>query len=397
MIDETLDISIYFSPIDLEKIAFWGGDDNDDRIGNRIDIHTSEHFPDISEAKIVVLGVGEDRNSINNKGCAEAPDAIREQFYQLFYQDNMPKIADIGNLKIGNQVKDTYIILTDILSSLIQNDIFPIVLGGSQDLTYAVYLAYQQLDRVINITSIDSHLDLGKEDEPIKSNAYLNKIILSQPNCLFNYSNVGYQSYFVSNKELALMDKLLFDTYRLGLVKQDMENSEPIIRNADMVSIDMSAVRFADSPGCKYVSPNGFSGEEICTLAHYAGASDKLSSLGIFEYNPSLDNRKQSAILIAEMIWYFIQGYMQRTNDLPDVAKGNFFKYYVSLFENTYKIIFYKSKTSHLWWMEIPIEEGENAKFQRNYIIPCSEQDYRTACQEEVPERWLQTYKKIKP
>mgnify|MGYP002624032025 CR=1 FL=1 len=396
MIDEDFDISVYFSPIDLDGLDFFSLE-SDDRIGNRIAVHTLNHFPDMSAVKIVILGVEEERNELDNKGCAEAPNAIRKQFYQLYHQSNMPAIADIGNLKIGNKIKDTYIILTDILSFLIQNDICPIVLGGSQDLTYAVYLAYQQLDRVINITAIDSRLDLGKEDEPIKANAYLNKIILSQPNCLFNYSNIGYQSYFVDNKELALMDKLLFDTYRLGMAKQDLVDIEPIIRNADMVTIDMSAVRFADSPGCKQATPNGFSGEEMCTLAHYAGANNKLSSFGIYEYNPSLDIRNQSAILIAEMIWYFVQGYVQRSNDLPDIAKGNFFKYYVSLFDNTYKLIFYKSKTSHLWWMEIPIEEGKNAKFSRNYIIPCSEKDYRTACQEEMPERWLQTYKKIKP
>ena len=308
----------------------------------------------------------------------------------------MPKTADLGNIKIGNAVNDTYTVLSEILAALIQDSIIPIILGGSQDLTYANYLAYEQLNRVINITAIDPLFNLGEEPQPLKSDTYLHKIILRQPNHLFNFSNIGYQSFFVDAEETDLMEKLLFDTHRLGLARADLTECEPIIRNADMLSLDISAIRFSDSPGCNLVTPNGFSGEEICKLAQFAGASDKLSSFGIYEYNPLCDIANQSAMLIAEMLWYFIDGVSLRTNDLPDVAIHNFFKYSVSLHENAYTIIFYKSMTSNLWWMEIPLQEGDNSKYKRHYIVPCSHKDYLTARTNEVPERWLQTYKKIR-
>ena len=131
-------------------------------------------------------------------------------------------------------------------------------------------------------------------------------------------------------------------------------------------------------------------------MANYAGANDRLSSFGIYEYNPQLDIMNQSAMLISQMLWYFIQGVSLRNNDLPDIAKGNFYKYFVSILD-TYQIVFYQSKTSHLWWMEIPINENNKEKISRNYIIPCSEKDYLTACNEEIPERWMQTYKKLIP
>ena len=390
-----MDFQLYFNPIDKESLCFFYPE-NENRIGNKIAVHTQDAFPDLENVKIALIGIKEDRNAFNNSGCAQAPDAIRKQFYRLFYSEQMPAIADLGNIKTGHSVNDTYIVASEIIASLIESEILVIILGGSQDITFANYLAYQNLNQVINITSIDPRFDIGNENTPIKSDAYVNKIILSQPNCLFNYSNLGYQSYLVDNKEVELMDNLLFDMHRLGLAQQDMIDSEPIIRNADMVSIDMSAVRFSDAPGNKNVGPNGFSGVEICTLCHYAGANDKLSSFGIYEYNPQEDIKEQTAMLIAQMLWYFIQGYMQRSNDLPDIAKSNFYKYYVSLFDDAYQIIFYQSKTSHLWWMEIPMEEGNNVKYNRNYIIPCSMKDYQTACNNEVPERWLLTYKKLK-
>ncbi len=390
-----MDWTLYFNALDKEQLDFFFPE-TENRIGNKIAIYTEENFPELEDVKIVILGVEESRNANNNIGSAAAPNAIRKQFYRLYFHENMPKIADIGNLKIGQQIGDTYFVLGEIVAKLVENDIIVVILGGSQDLTYGNYLAYQQLNKVINITSIDAKFDIGESEKEIRSDAYINKIILSQPNYLFNYSNIGYQSYFVDNKDIELMNKLYFDAQRLGVSKSDILNCEPIIRNANLVTVDMSAVRFADSPGCPYCSPNGFTGEEICTLAHYAGGSDRLSSFGIYEYNPELDIHNQGAILIAQMLWYFIQGVMLRCNDLPDISKGNFYKYTVSLFNDTYQIVFYKSKTSQLWWMEIPVEEGENVKFNKNYIIPCSIKDYQTACNDEVPERWLQTYKKIK-
>jgi arginase family enzyme len=303
----------------------------------------------------------------------------------------------LGNLKIGKQPNDTYTALSEIMADLIADDIIPIVLGGSQDITYANYLAYEKLNRVTNIVSIDPQFDIGRENEPLCSNAYINRIILRQPNFLFNYSNIGYQTYFVDSSEIELMDKLLFDTHRLGLARMDLIECEPIIRNADILSLDVSAIRFSDSPGCKNVSPNGFFGDEICKMAQLAGVSDKLSSFGIYEYNPTCDIANQTGMLIAEILWYFIDGVSIRKQDIPNFAKNNFYKYFVSLHENAYEIVFYKSKDSGLWWMEIPIENAESSKFSRHYIVPCSAKDYEFACSnDDIPERWMQTYKKIK-
>ena len=388
------DFNSMFSPVQEEKVGLHQCK-KANQMGCKISVYTEANFPDLEQVKIVLIGVEEERAAVDNTGCETAPDAIRTALYRLFATKNMPKTADLGNIKIGNSVNDTYIVLSEALAALIADGIIPIVLGGSQDLTYSNYLAYEQLNRVVNITAIDPLFNLGEEPQPLKSNTYLHKIILRQPNYLFNFSNIGYQSYFVDAEEIDLMEKLLFDTHRLGLAKADLVECEPIIRNADMLSLDISAIRFSDSPGCNLVTPNGFSGEEICKLAQFAGASDKLSSFGIYEYNPLCDIAHQSAILIAEMLWYFIDGVSLRTNDLPDVAKNNFYKYFVSLHENAYEIIFYKSMTSGLWWMEIPLQNTEQSKFNRHYIVPCSHKDYLTACNNEVPERWLQTYKKI--
>ncbi len=386
----------YFHPLYIEELDFFSSNHTTQLIGDNIYIHTEDKaFPAISNFKIVLFGVNEEKNAYNNSGCSQSPNEIRKQFYQLYRHSNMPPIADLGNLKIGITANDTYIALSDILIKIIEQGVIPIILGGSQDLTYANYCAYEKLNQVINITSIDAKFDIGNEDIAFKSNSYLHKIILKQPNYLFNYSNIGYQTYLVNNEEELLMDNLYFDAHRLGLVQEDIIDVEPIIRNTDLLSLDMSAVRFSDSPGCRHSTPNGFTGREICQLARYAGVSSKLSSFGIYEYNPSYDIASQSAKLISQIIWYFIDGYIIRQNDAPDMIKKNYYKYFVSLYDNAYEIVFYKSKVSNLWWMEIPCN-NKNPLYNRHYIIPCSLKDYEKACNNEIPERWLQTYKKIK-
>ncbi|MDR2410078.1 MAG: formimidoylglutamase [Bacteroidales bacterium] len=387
---------LFFNPVSLDVVEAC-----DDALGHKmvsnIGLHTVGCFPDISDTKIVLIGVEEDRNAYNNKGCSFAPDAVRHCFYQLYPHKKMPKVADLGNIKTGKQPSDTYAILSEIIADLISDNIIPVIIGGSQDITYAHYLAYEKLNLVTNIVSIDPRFDIGREDLPLRSNAYINRIILRQPNFLFNYSNIGYQTYLVDPSEIDLMHNLLFDTHRLGLARMDLIECEPIIRNADILSWDMSAIRFSDAPGCKNVSPNGFGGDEACKMAQLAGVSDKLSSFGIYEYNPTCDIANQSGMLIAEILWYFIDGVSLRTHDTPTPkTKNNFYKYIVSLHENAYEIIFYKSKNSGLWWMEIPIDNTEYSKFGRHYIVPCSLKDYEIACSNEIPERWLQTYKKIK-
>jgi arginase family enzyme len=277
---------------------------------------------------------------------------------------------------------------------LLKNNVLPLIIGGSQDLTFAQYNAYQQLEQTVNIASVDAYFDLGTTEEKIHAHSYLGKIILQEPNFLFNFSNIGYQTYFVGYDQIELMEKLYFDAYRLGQVRKDMEEVEPIIRNADIVSFDITSVRFSDAPGNGKASPNGFYGEEACQIARYAGISDKLSSIGFYEINPDLDKHGQTAHLAAQMIWYFIEGYYNRKKDLPLVNKSAFTKYRVAIKNSEQEIVFIKSKKSERWWMEVPYPSNK-AKYERHHIVPCSYKDYKMACDQELPERWWQALHKL--
>jgi formiminoglutamase len=381
----------YLNPVDEALLAHAKMLPNQ-TFGQCIEIYTSQNnFPDLKNKKIAIVGVEEGRASVGNYVTSANLDDIRKELYKL-YPGNWPiSVADLGNIQQGNTIQDTYFALGNLLSYLIKNEIIPIIIGGSQDLTYANYRAYDTLEQTVNIVAVDNKFDLGSIEDELTSQSYLSKIVMNQPNNLFNYSNIGYQTYFNSQDEIDLLNSLFFDTYRLGEVSNSIQLVEPLMRDADIVSIDLSSIKNADAPANNNATPNGFTGAEICTISRYAGISDKVTSFGIYEYNHKLDTKNQTAQLISQMIWYFIEGVNYRAKDYPFGLKDNYQKYIVPIEDQV--LNFHKSNKSGRWWMEINLKE--NNKFKRHALIPCTYQDYISATNQEIPDRWIKTLKKL--
>ena len=347
----------FLKPINDEVLELVSGL-NSQHLGSKIVLHTSEQFPDLNKIKIAIIGVLDNRGASKSISDVDI-NPIRKELYSLYPGNWEASIADLGDIEAGNSIEDTYFALKKVVSSLIKKKIIPIVIGGSQDLTYAMYRAYDDLEQMVNLVSIDSKFDLGKESEAISSDSYLTKIILEEPNNLFNFCNVGYQTYYNSQEEIDLVEKLFFDAYRLGEVSNHIAIAEPVFRDADVVSFDMHAVKSSDSGNFTPFVPNGFNGKEICALSRYAGISDKVTSFGIFNHNDT----EQESVLMAQIIWYFIEGYHYRSNEYPFGSRENYLKYIVPSEEE--ELIFYKSDKTDRWWIEIPFITNGNNKLKR--------------------------------
>lgn len=381
----------YLTPVNETMLAY-AKMLSDLSLGQSMDIYTIQNkFPNLTNKKIAIIGVEETRASVKNYSDDFNLNEIRKELYKLYPGNWLMNVVDLGNISLGNTIEDTYFALGELLSYLIKNKIIPIIIGGGQDLTYANYRAYDKLEQTVNIVAVDNKFDLGTIEDELTSQSYLSKIVMNQPNNLFNYSNIGYQTYFNSQDELDLLEKLYFEAYRLGEVSNSIQLVEPILRDADIVSIDLSSIKRADAPANNNATPNGFTGTEICAISRYAGISDKVTSFGIYEYNPKLDSNNQTAQLISQMIWYFIEGVNYRANDYPFGLKDNYKKYIVPIEDQV--LNFHKSNKSGRWWMEINL--NENNKFKRHALIPCTYQDYISATNQEIPDRWIKTLKKL--
>lgn len=356
-------------------------------LGSKIVLHTQDQFPDISKITIAIVGVLEDRRNIDIVNEVNLT-AVRKKLYSMFPGNWDASIADLGDILAGDSVEDTYFALKKVTSALIKNKVIPIVLGGSQDLTYALYRAYDDLEQMVNMVAVDNRFDFGKENETVSANSYLTKIIIDEPNNLFNYCNIGYQTYYNSQEEIDLIEKLFFDAYRLGEISNNIALAEPVFRDADLVSIDLNSVKSSASGNNINFEPNGFNGKEICALARYAGISDKVSSFGIFNHN----NTVYESAMIAQIIWYFIEGFHYRSKEYPFGSRTNYLKYIVPMEDE--ELIFYKSDKTDRWWIEIPFESNGHNKLKRNTLLPCSYDEYLCACNQELPERWWKAQRK---
>jgi arginase family enzyme len=347
--------------------------------------YNSEDLPELEERSIALLSVGGSAKNQENKYYS-----VRSEFYQLFKGNWISKIVDLGHLFEGETDRDTQYALSQICEELLMKKVIPVVLGSNHRFTYSCYRAYDNLEQTVNLCSVDSKFNFGAFSDEIKDDSFLSSIIMDEPNNLFNFSNIGFQTYLVPQTEVDLIEGLGFDAYRLGEAK-NLKSIEPICRDADIVSIDLEAIRFSDSPAAKNIGPNGFYGDEVCAISRYAGISDKLSLFGIFGFDQDLDVRDQSAKLIAQMIWYFTEGVNFRANDFPFGSKTNYFKYIVPHEDDG--INFYKSDKTDRWWMEVEI--NSISKHSRHSLVPCSYEDYLEACDQQIPERWYRAQKKL--
>ncbi|RDY60224.1 formimidoylglutamase [Flagellimonas nanhaiensis] len=358
-------------------------------LGKNIHMHTKKDgLPVFANVTVAIFGVLESRNAFEKKPEKLNIDEIRIQLYRLMMGNWNSSIIDLGDVEEGDTVEDTYFVVKEIAAGLLEENIIPIIIGATQDITFPTYRAFDKIRDMVNLVSIDSRFDFGEDDELISSHSYMSRIITDKPNNLFNFSNIGYQSYFNAQEEVDLMERLFFDAYRLGDITANIELAEPVLRSSHIVSLDLRAIRAGEMGLSQNFSPNGFTGREICAIARYAGISDKVSLFGIYEG----ENSPQAFQMIAQIIWYFIEGLSFRIKEHPSSKSEDFTKFTVPT--DTEELVFYKSHVTERWWVEVPSILPEHTKTNSPALLPCTEGDYLDACNQNIPERWFKAYRK---
>ena len=361
------DLHEFLEPINVAALNDDGGY-NDGQLATHISTY-EEDLPDLADAEIVLMGINEGRNG------SDAADAIRRQFYQLHYWHTDVRIVDIGNSKPGASVADSYAAVQTVVAELLRLKKTVVILGGTHDFTLAQYFAYREIQQLIEATVIDSMIDL-KSESRLKGDNFLMEMLTGEPNHVKHYNHIGFQSYYVHPRMLETMDKLRFDCYRVGVARERIEEMEPVLRNTNMLSIDISAIKSSDAPSGRS-NPNGFTGEEACTLTRYAGMSPLLSSIGFYGYNVDEDIQEQSAKQLSQMLWYFVEGKSRAKQESKMSDRHNFNEFHTAFTE--IDTIFLQSKKTGRWWMQLPDKK----------MIACSYNDYLNASNNEIPERWL--------
>ncbi len=349
-------------------------------------LRNSESFPDLSNCKVALFGVFDDRwGKVAGVNPQNAYHQIREELYKLYHKFPGVTVADLGNLIIGNTVEDTISAVSTIVNELAEQGIVSIILGNNQLLGLGQYAGYDNISKYTEVAIFDNTVSIDMED-------LVYRIITHEPNHLFNLNHLGYQTYLSDEEALTAFEKMHFDTMRLGLLRGNPDITEPCLRNSEVGIFDLACIKSADAPGSIRSSPNGISAEEACQIARYAGISPRMGSFGIYGCAPQ-ENTNNTDQLTAQMIWYFLEGVLLRKDENPIKEQDKFLQYRTALNEGKHEIIFYKSKSSGRWWMEIPHPKNHKEN-TFPIVVPCSYADYQVAINNEMPDRWWRVYQK---
>jgi hypothetical protein len=285
----------------------------------------------------------------------------------------------MGDVSNGESISDTYYAVKTINETLLKKNIISFFIGGTQDLSFPIYQTYATIVKYVNLTSIDNKFDFGQIKNDFDSTSYMSKIIMDEKNKLSHYCNLGFQTFLNSQEEIDLLEKLHFESHRLGKIDRKIDLVEPSLRFTDILSIDFRSIK-ASELNFIHNYPNGFESSQICSIARYAGLSNRISTIGIFEI---FENDISNALL-AQTVWYFIEGFCLRIEEDP---KSEHFKgkhYHIDI--GNHQIKFYQSDLSQKWWFELLEKNNKSIDFS---LIPCSYEDYLDACNNNISNKLL--------
>ncbi|MBK7476021.1 MAG: arginase family protein [Haliscomenobacter sp.] len=363
----------WLSPVPLgdiveEPLATW-------HLGSHLRIYTEAGLPSLKGVRIALVGIGE-----------KDANAARTALYSLSYPFEGLKIADLGNIR-----KNNLSFIIPALAELMEARILPVLIGNDPYFGLSLYKAAQQVLKHISLVVADERIRFRPQAKEARDHL-LNELILNEESQLFHLGVIGYQTHYTPPEVLREMERRNFDIVRLGFAKTNFSEVEPIVRDGDLCFVNLSVLKEADAPGQSSPSPSGFILEEACQVCRYAGMSDKLKAFGLFGFRSSMDRKTQTAQAVAQMIWYFLDGFHHRKGDFPASVEG-LVEYVVDLKQLDYQLTFWKSQKTGRWWIQVPVKTAR--KHQRHRLIPCSYNDYKQACQDELPERLIAAFKRF--
>ncbi len=308
---------------------------------------------DSKKKTIAIIGIDETK-----------ADSIRREFYKTTFPFEDIFITDLGNVRnTGTEF------IIPILKELILNKINVLLIGSDTIQFESQIKSFEH--NLFNIAFVEKAGDILFDKN-------INNILTKSKN-INKAKLIAYQTHLFNSQKLN--SKLLNNSMRLGEYRKDYKEIEPVLRDIDMMMFNLDSIRYSEIPGIKNTSPSGLTSEEACQIMKYVGLNTKVNLIDIIGYDPKFDFHSQGAMLVSQLIWYYIDGLDQKTGD-DTFSHSSVSKFVVELNEYNISLEFVQSSKTSRWWVKIPGSDSSNS-----YFIPCSEDDYLKATRNELSTR----------
>lgn len=291
-------------------------------------------------------------------------DSIRRELYKTSFSFNNIYLADLGNVRNNSPE-----FILPILQEFLMQNINIIILGSNK----------QQFDSQLKAFE-NNFLNIGFIE---KAGAILfdegTQSLINNSNSIHKAKLIAYQTHLLNNDKL--QDALYSHSMRLGQYRNNYREIEPVLRDVDLLMFNMDSIRYSEVPGIKNTSPSGLTSEEACQILKYLGLNSKINIIDIIGYEPKFDFHNQGAMMVSQLIWYYLDGIDQQiSDDIMDSASIS--NYVVELNDYNMSLNFFQSKKTGRWWIEVP-----KSSEKQSYFLPCSQEDYDKATVNEISNR----------
>lgn len=279
-------------------------------------------------------------------------EQVRTHLYRFHNHFRNIRIADLGNF-----LQENVDFATPLLSELISNKTIPVIVGADTSLMESMINAAQSAVTVIS-NRIEEVASFGTV--PI------------------NY--LAFQRHLVPYNVLGSLDDNCMMALSLGKIRTHPNLLEPFLRDCGLLCLDLNAVRSSEVPHISDACPSGLTTEELCQTMKFAGMSSRLEAVLIkAKCCPESHNE---AKVIAEAIWYLLEGLNMSTNDHPkDQTPCK--EFLVTIPDLDTDLTFVRSELSGKWWLKVD-DHPENEVL----YIACAHEEYQQAVSgHELPER----------
>lgn len=295
--------------------TIWTGrfDTEDGELGNRIHQIIKPFKDGVSNSKVIV-GFCSEEGVNRNKGrlgAKEAPDTIRKVLANLPVHFSNQSISDFGNIIVDENLEAGRDKQVEIVSTILNQNNFPIVIGGGHETALGDYLAFiKNSPKNSAVINIDAHFDIRIPTENSTSGTpfYEMKKYCDQNNLAFNYLAVGIQELgntkaLFNRADDMKVDYILADEIHanfnrvLDEIKIYIEQFENIY-----ITLDMDVFDVAYAPGVSATTINGLTPFQVKYILKLLKKSNKVKIFDIVEVNPTFDRDNQTSKLAAHMI-----------------------------------------------------------------------------------------------
>lgn len=309
-------------------------------------------------------------------------DNIRKAWYELSANFSNGEVLDLGHIYEDREA------LNNTLNFLNNKDVLSIILSFDALPTLSACPLAKAACNITkaNISLVSAALPYSLE-KSLENPPLINALWASRDDLKINV--FGFQSYYIDKLALAHLDKKDSELLRLGQLENNIQDIEPLIRGSHILSFDISAIKHSEAPLSTAPKAIGISAVNACQIMRYAALCNALQFINIFGYFGKGDialNFDITAGLIAQMIWFAIEANFKKVEDYP-VIPAQLQEYILICKDIDFPLSFFKNNRSDKWWFAMSEWEWMEKYIHNPFLIPCSEEDFKTACEGELPER----------